>query len=606
MNKLWISCWLSLAWLLPLPTQAGLILTTLFKFAGTNGTFPVGLVQTVDGSFLGTTLSGGPYANFGGGNGTVFKMATNGTVTMVFAFDGTKGSTPNGVLAGTDGNLYGTTELGGDNKCGNVYRLASDGTFTSLFSFNGTNGTEPAMLVRARDGNLYGTTPWGGIGYTGSLNSGFGTIFKIATNGTFTTLALFNGTNGSYPYGFPLVEGADGNLYGTTVTGGALFGPGTSGEGTIFKVSLHGELTTLFSFSETNGSGPLCLALGDNGDLYGTTQAGGINHLGTAFRLATNGVLSVLHQFTGGADGSSPWGNMIRGQNGNFFGTTGSGALGQGTVFEITSQGILTTLYSFTGGGNGGTPWWLTQGGDGLLYGTTQVGSTLFRLAAPAGPILPAQTDRGLTDLSTLSVTNTATDLDPAASILSYALINPPAGAQIDSNGVITWLPTLSQSPSVNVLTTVVTDDGIPPLTATNSFTVTVTGLYDGIDLMNPAQALADPDGDGVANLMEFALGTDPRKGSDGGEGLLISTVQDSGRRYLSIQFKHRTNAGGLTLQYIPEVSGDRQTWSADPANIFQVGVSPLDAQFDWVSVRDQTPTTAATPRFIRLRVVEN
>jgi uncharacterized repeat protein (TIGR03803 family) len=601
-------CWLLAAWLLPTCTHAELTITKLFTFSRTNGFLPLTLQQTADGSFIGATLSGGPTALNGSIYGTIFQMGTNGAVETFFAFDGTNGDISDSVLQGMDGNFYGGTELGGDQQRGNIYRLTPEGQFTSLFSFNGTNGSEVGILTQARDGNLYGTTPWGGIGYTGTVNSGFGTVFKVSTNGEFTTLALFNGTNGSFPQGYPLVEDADGNLYGTTVIGGALFVPSNSatwGEGTVFKVTPQGELTTVFSFSETNGSGPLSLALGTNGDLYGTTQAGGLNHKGTLFRLTTKGALTVLHLFTGGADGGNPWCNLIRGQNGNFFGGAGTGGLGQGTLFELSTAGVLTTLYSFTGIGDGGGPRWLTQGRDGLLYGTSLDGTTIFRLAAPIGPVLPSQQDVNVKSSATLSITNTATDLDIAATTLAYTLIDPPAGAHIDANGIITWTPTLFQSPSVNLITTVVTDDGIPALSATNRFTVTVSSPYDGIDLTSPAQAQADLDGDGTPNLMEFALGNDPHNGSDGTEGIVISTLLENGNAYLSMQFKRRKNSD-LPLQYLPEVSSDRQTWTSDPTKIHQTGLTAIDAEFEWVAVRDQIPATPSAPRYIRLRVVED
>ena len=570
MKELGLGFFCSLTWLLSASAQAGLPLTTLFTFSDTNGTAPIGLVQSPDGSFYGTTLTGGASSNFGAGNGTVFQMAAGTTVKTVFFFDGTNGRSPIGVVLGADGNLYGATEIGGEHGCGSIYRLTPDDSLTTLFSFNGTNGYEPGMLTQARDGKLYGVTGWGGIGYTGKPNTGFGTLFKISTNGDFTTLVLFNGTNGSDAYGFPLIEGADGNLYGCTLTGGTSFVPTiqNSGNGTVFKVSPQGELTTLFLFSDTDCLYPVCIALGNNGDIYGTTQDGGTNHNGTVFRLSTNGVFTVLHRFSGGPDGGGPWCNFIRGQNGNFFGATGKGALGSGTVFEITTSGALTTLYSFTGGSDGGIPFSLAQGRDGLLYGATLIRSTIFRLAAPIGPVLPPQPDVSQADLAYFTVTNTATDLDIAANTVTYTLINPPAGAQIDSNGVITWTPTFFQSPSVNLITTVATDDGIPPLNATNSFTVTVSGPYDGIDLTTPAQALADLDGDGTPNLMEFALGTDPRDPLDGANGLVISTVLVNGNRHLSMKFKRRADDGGLPLLYIPEVSGDRQAWSSVPKRL--------------------------------------
>ncbi len=221
-------------------------------------------------------------------------------------------------------------------------------------------------------------------------------------------------------------------------------------------------------------------------------------------------------------------------------------------------------------------------------------------------PVLSAQPDRSLVDLTTLTVVNTGTDSDVPAQTLTYQLLNPVAGMQITANGVISWTPTLAQSPSTNVITTVVTDNGTPPMSATNRFTVVVSGPYDGIDLTDPAQALADLDGDGLSNLMEYGLGTDPRNSGDGASALQWGMISDSGNRYVALEFKRRKQNGGINIQYIPEVSGDPQNWLSDASHVVQLSVTPIDAQFDWVTVRDTTPTTTSAPRSIRVRIVEN
>ena len=128
--------------------------------------------------------------------------------------------------------------------------------------------------------------------------------------------------------------------------------------------------------------------------------------------------------------------------------------------------------------------------------------------------------------------------------------------------------------------------------------------LYDGIDLTDPTQALADLDGDGLSNLMEYALGTDPRNPADAQTAMVISVTNTAGTNYLILQFKRRHDTTALPVQYIPEVSGDKSTWFSDSTHVAQVGVVKFDVQFDRVTVRDMTPMIA--PRFIRLRVVEN
>ena len=120
------------------------------------------------------------------------------------------------------------------------------------------------------------------------------------------------------------------------------------------------------------------------------------------------------------------------------------------------------------------------------------------------------------------------------------------------------------------------------------------------------AQSLADSDEDGLSKLMEYAVGTDPANPGDATAGISTFLTPVSGKRYLAMKFKRRSNAASLLLQYLPEVSGDNKTWSSDTTNVLQVSVTPLDAQFDSVIVRDLTPTTLTSPRAIRLRVVQN
>jgi hypothetical protein len=297
-------------------------------------------------------------------------------------------------------------------------------------------------------------------------------------------------------------------------------------------------------------------------------------------------------------------------------------------MFGSTNPPLTATITGFVDGGTDGS----FSGNPSLsttVTNTTPVGSYLiavslgtlsdpnytfslvpgtFRVMPPPNmpPVLPNQVNRALTDLTTLTVVNTGSDSNTPAQHLSYQLLNPPAGMQVSANGVITWTPTLAQSPSTNIVTTIVTDDGIPPLSATNSFSVIVSGPYDGINLADPVQALEDLDGDGLSNLIEYGLGTDPRNPADSQAAMATSIVSNGANQYVSLRFKRRTQDGGIAIQYLPEVSGDGHTWYSDSAHVLEVSASPLNAQFDWVVVQDQTPTSNAAPRFIRLRIVEN
>jgi uncharacterized repeat protein (TIGR03803 family) len=264
-------------------------------------------------------------------------------------------------------------------------------TLTTLVSFNGTNGANPhAGLVQGQDGNFYGTTAAGGT-------YGYGTAFQVTPSGMLTRLASFNRTNGAAPVA-ELVQGTNGQFYGTTYAGGA------AGYGTVFSMTTNGALTTLISFIGTNGIYPKAgLLQGRDGNYYGTTAIGGSNSQGTVFGLDANGTLTTCVSFD--SYGFSPYAGLVQGADDNFYGTTYQGGTnGSGTVFMMTEGGALTYLYSFTGAGDGGNPCaQLVQGTGGGFYGTTCFGGTngygtIFRLTA----------DGVITALASFSQTNGA------------------------------------------------------------------------------------------------------------------------------------------------------------------------------------------------------
>jgi uncharacterized repeat protein (TIGR03803 family) len=350
------------------------------------------LVKGNDGNFYGTTEYGGA-----SGMGTVFQATTNGTLTTLVSFNGINGSYPfAGLLQGSNGNFYGTTEYGGtDGNYGTVFEMTPSGALTMLVSFNGTNGSYPAaVLVQGSDGNFYGTTQSGGA-------SGMGTVFQVTPVGVLTTLVSFNNTNGSVPLA-GLVQGTNGNFYGTTFQGGDLSIDGifnNSGAGTVFEMTPGGVLTTRVVFNGYNGANPAGgLVQGTNGNLYGTAAIGGNVSLnagwgfGTAFKMTPGGTLTTLVSF-GLTNGYNPTAGLVQGSDGNFYGTTdGGGAGGCGTVFQMTPAGVSTTLVSFKGA-NGNRPQAaLVQGSDGNLYGTTEYGGanglgTVFQVT-PAGMLM--------------------------------------------------------------------------------------------------------------------------------------------------------------------------------------------------------------------------
>jgi uncharacterized repeat protein (TIGR03803 family) len=322
------------------------------------------------------------------------------TVTTLHSFDVTDGELPiGGLVQATDGNFYGTTVEGGINVCkvdrthsnpngvnkgcGTIFRITPSGALTSLHSFDGKDGEYPESgVMQGIDGNFYGTTQAGGTGTgcTGEI-PGCGTIFKITPSGAFTSLHSFQLTDGATP-ARKLVQGTDGNFYGATGAGGA------NGDGTVFKITPSGTLTTLHSFDGADGADLYVgLVQSADGNFYGTTGAGGANGNGTVFKITPSGTLTTLHSFDG-TDGSEP-NALVQGSNGNFYGTTIGGGTGgnadnapSGTVFEITPSGTLTTLFNFDNlnNQNPGDPLVgaLVQGTgtDGNFYGLTVEGGS--------------------------------------------------------------------------------------------------------------------------------------------------------------------------------------------------------------------------------------
>ncbi|MFZ0283800.1 MAG: choice-of-anchor tandem repeat GloVer-containing protein, partial [Terriglobales bacterium] len=231
-------------------------------------------------------------------------------------------------------------------------------------------------LVRDGQGNLYGTTSSGGAGLFGCPQA-CGTVFKLDTAGNETVLHSFGetGRDGQVPYYGYLVRDGAGNLYGTTSYGGA------HGAGTIFRVSASGK-EVVFSFSGANGGFPFAGLVADAaGNFYGTTYVRGSGcppyGCGTVFEVTSKGKETVLHSFMGAPDGDNPFADLVLDSAGNLYGTTATGGFGAGTVFKLDPSGAETVLYSFTGGPDGGLPFaGLVRDSAGNLYGTTLIGGT--------------------------------------------------------------------------------------------------------------------------------------------------------------------------------------------------------------------------------------
>jgi len=303
------------------------------------------------------------------------------TVTLLANFDDLNGSQPNAMAQGVDGNLYGTTGVGGGPNSGVIFELTVGGELSALYDFCEQEGCPDGAVpqsapILGSDGNLYGTTSGGGANESNCLHDQCGTVFRFTTGHALTTLYNFcedyvSGTclDGASPSA-ALVQGTDGNFYGTTYMGG------TYNNGTVFKVTTSGALTTLHSFDLTDGAAINgSLVWGTGGNLYGTATHGGLNNDGgTAFKITPDGNLTVLYNFCSVqncSDGEEPTG-LVEGPEGNFYGATFSGGVGNaGTIFQLTPTGILTTVQYFDGtpGANPSTP--LILGSDGNFYGTT-------------------------------------------------------------------------------------------------------------------------------------------------------------------------------------------------------------------------------------------
>ncbi len=376
--------------------------TNLYSFVGNSsdgGDSQSALVQGSDGNFYGTAT--GVYFPLGTNNyGTVFRISPSGSFTNLCSFKSSNGAYPfAAVLQGRDGNFYGTTEAGGTSNRGTVFRINPTSGLTNLYSFGVSSGdgkSPLAPLVQGSDGNFYGVTHGGGSS-TNCGSSGCGTVFRISPSGNETKLYSFVGppSDGANPNIAGLVQGSDGNFYGTTSFGGTYNG------GIVFRITPNGNCTNLHSFgsSTTDATEPEgTLVQSSDGNFYGMTIGGG-GHFpggyGTVFRISPSGNYTNLYSFIGPpSDGRNPDDGLMQGSDGNFYGTTQSGGTSDhGTIFRISPSGSYTNLHSFGSfAGDGIEPdAGLIQGSDGYFYGTTASGGinnsgTVYRLSIPLNP----------------------------------------------------------------------------------------------------------------------------------------------------------------------------------------------------------------------------
>ncbi len=459
--------------------------TIIHSFGANNVERPEGaLIQGTDGNFYGTSYSGGSQ-----NLGTVFQITPSGSETLLYSFgtNSDDGANPQAALTqGSDGSFYGTTAFGGnggngsaETGFGTVFKIGTDGAETVLYRFgtnsasDGNNPTGPLTL--GADGNFYGSTTYGG-------DQGAGTIFKITPSGDETVLYSFgaNLDDGAYPQLGALTQDSDGNFYGTTAAGG------TFGQGAIFKITTSGDETVIYSFgaNASDGSQPLAGLTPSGGLFYGTTSTGGHHGKGTFFSVTPSGTEKVLYSFGANPDDGTNLNALVVSDSGNvFYGTAYEGGANEtGTIFSVTPEGTETVLYTFPADLSGGQQPFsgLVQGSDGTFYGTTEYGgaadSGVFFQFSP-GDALVAENDRVvLTNGSPITINVLANDFTLAEFPLTITAVTHPSlgRAKINANGTITYTPNLS----------------FAKFSGTDSFTYTIS---DGVSSATATVTIGNP-----------------------------------------------------------------------------------------------------------------
>jgi uncharacterized repeat protein (TIGR03803 family) len=341
------------------PCSAQTVITELYSFKGkpsSSGPDGVMLAQGRDGSLFGTTVVGGS-----SNDGTVFRLTTTGGFKLLYSFVDTDDDPTGGLTLGLDGNYYGTTYKGGSAKLGTLYKITPSGAYSQLGNFGGTNGAYPYVPpIQASDGNFYGTT---------SGSDGAATIYRYKPAGKFFTIFAPTAAEGQY-IDTGLVQGSDGNLYGTADASSA------NACGTIFELTLNGTLLSNYVFPGTPGG---CVPTGTliqatDGNFYGVTTMGGSANLGSVFKLDQGGNVTTLYSFQAASGYNPVFAGLTEGTDGNLYGTTTAGGTsGFGTLFTITTAGTYTVLANFTSETQ--FPYGaLLQDTNGLFYGTSSSG----------------------------------------------------------------------------------------------------------------------------------------------------------------------------------------------------------------------------------------
>lgn len=367
-----------------------------------DGANALSLVQGTDGNFYGTTAYGGTGSGptstgpsrcpvgmgLEGGCGTVFRVTPAGAETVLRSFGTATGDGlfPGALIEGADGNFYGNA-AGGANGGGIIFKIAPDGTYSVVWTFGGSgDGSGPSPLIEGRDGNFYGATGTGDA-------YGYGGVFRLTPAGVETILWSFGGYRGDGSSPGSLLLGADGNLYGTTSSSIDPSGARVQG-GTIFELTTAGAESVLWTFGQTasDGTNPTSLIEGQDGNLYGTTSGGGsAGGGGTIFELSLSPVAYKSLAAFSTSDVLANPSSLMQAKDGNFYGVTNPSSQ-CGSIFELTPGGSATAIWTFANtytaafagtysACQDGIPSALIQGGNGNLYGTTAASpGSLFKL----------------------------------------------------------------------------------------------------------------------------------------------------------------------------------------------------------------------------------
>lgn len=548
-------------------------------------------------STLGWKPAGGPLADGSGslylpmahggiqGTGTLVRVASGPTVKLA-DFSSSLGELPDGGMVQSGGFLYGAAQEGGGSGRGTIYKYSPGGGTSAITTLTTSSGSAPeGPFTLGPDGNFYVVAREGGV-----ASPRKGAILRVSPSGVRTTLVSFTGTTGGVlgekPRA-PLAFGSDGSLYGVTEKGGI------NDKGTIFKISSQGVFSTLVEFASSGPNTPLGgLVQGFDGTFLGTTGAGGVEDKGTVFRITEGGVLTVLGEFTGSSGalrGSTPAGALAVAPDGALYGiATDSGSSGYGTLFRFRPDGVPETLIDFTGPGGtspGSAPTGgLTRGADGFLYGATeeggpQGGGVVFRLrnigptavtdAVSYPGLITTVNGRVFTGAISTSAWFEVAVL-PELLPLPLSIVLPTQTAT--EGGVLKFSAPVLNLPLGNLLYYRACADNSEG--SSKGIIRSVTGLapiqkWKSHYLGDPdASDVGDDDRDGSLNLAEYGLMTNPTTGTSipqsapqfknypEGQRLALSLQRDPERTDITIEVKAASSLTGPWTTVASSVNG--------------------------------------------------